>query len=68
MPTLAIAEFKVFREALQNFGKRAVRLQIDICIFHGSSETFDEHVAQPLSLAMHGDVDAMILEDSYKCI
>jgi len=62
MGSLLVEELDVTADAAPCCGDRFVSMQIDLFIFDGTPEAFDEDVVSPASLAIHADPDAFLLE------
>ena len=46
---------EVTRQPISTIGSCGVLLEIDLLVFHGSPESFDHHVVNRSSLAVHAD-------------
>lgn len=60
MYPLLVVEFEIVLQAGLQFGHGAVLIQVDVLVFHGSPQTFDENVVQSAATAIHADADVSV--------
>jgi hypothetical protein len=59
----AIEEFKIADKLRSGFGNALIGMQINMLKFHASPESFDKDVIDPPALAVHADLDFIVLQD-----
>ena len=62
MGATAVVKIEVAGQRLPGDGYGLVAVQIHLLVFHGFPEPFDEDVVAPTALAVHADLNAVLLE------
>ena len=62
MSALMSVVVEVTRQPILTIGSCRVLLEIDLLVFHGSPESFDHHIVNRASLAIHADRNVLRLQ------
>ena len=60
MYPLLVVEFEIVLQTGLQFGYCAVLIQVNVLVFHGSPQTFDENIIQSPPPAIHADADVSV--------
>ena len=61
-----IEKSEVPLQAASDRGERLVRVEVDLLVFDGAPQAFDEHVVTPAAAPVHADLNPVRAEHSQK--
>ncbi len=62
MRATGIVEVEIQTDGCSGLAYRVVGLEIDLLVLHALPQPFHKHVVAPAALAIHADLDAVVVE------